>query len=85
MVGLIYEREHLKYENSHKIDYDACRVETKLLQLYEWPVGSNSNIDSTRTNLLREINGFEREKRMEEVACWRDVCRVKSDLRGVMR
>ena len=85
MVGLIYEREHLKHENIHKIDYDACRVGTKLLQLYEWPVGSNSNIDSTRTNLLREINAFEREKRMEEVACWRDVCRVKSDLREVMR
>ncbi len=48
-------------------------------------MGVNPGIDRIRTNIERELLAFEREKRMEEVACWRDVCRLKSDLREVIR
>lgn len=85
ILGLIYEREHLKYENIRKIEYDSCRVGTRLFQTYDWPIGSNPNIDRIRSNLEKELFTFEREKRMEDVSCWRDVCRLKSEFREVMR
>ena len=43
-------------------------------------VGINAEVDKVRTNLEREIIGLDREKRMEEVACWRDVARLRAEL-----
>ncbi len=85
IVGLIYEREHLKYQNICRIDYDVCRTTTLLFEIDRWHPGVNPGIDRIRTNIERELLAFEREKRMEEVACWRDFCRLKSDLREVTR
>lgn len=85
IMGLIYEREHLKDENIRGIDYDECHTKTRLFEIDHWHPGVNPGIDRIRTNIERELLACEREKRMEEVACWRDVCRQKSDLREVMR
>ena len=85
VLGLIYEREQLKYENLFKIDCDSCKVQGRLLPLEYWRPGINSEIDKVRTNIERELISLEREKRMEEVACWRDVARLRSELREVLQ
>ena len=81
VVGLIYERQHLKYENFRKIDYDSCRAKTLLFQIDQWRLGLHQNVDRLRMGLEKELIGLERERRMEEVACWRDIVRLKTDLR----
>ena len=40
-------------------------------------------LDKIKTSIMREIVAFEREKRMEEVACWRDVTRLRGELREI--
>jgi hypothetical protein len=85
ILGLIYGREHLKDENLRKIDYDSILTKERLFQIDYWRAGWNPNVDRLRMNLERELIGFGREKRLEEVACWRDVCRLKSELREVSR
>ena len=85
IVGLIYEREQLKYDHLRKIVYEACSVETRLLQVHYVRPGINKDIDRLRESIEKELTNFEREKRMEEVACWRDVVRLKTELREAMR
>ena len=85
ILELIQERVQLKYENIRRMDYDSCRIGTRLLQMEPWPLGSNPNIDRMRSGLEQELLAFEKEKRMEEVACWRDVCRTCSELREAVR
>ena len=85
ILGMIYEREYLRDTNCYRIDRDSCYISQKLYEIYYIPLGLNPNIDKLRSNLEREMIAFEREKRMESVACWRDITRLKSDLREVMR
>lgn len=85
ILGMIYEREGLRDEHLRKIDYDSCKVSTRLLGIDYWRLGANKDLDKLRMNLEREIIAFEREKRMEEVNCWRDTSRLRTDLREVMR
>ncbi|MFC1735523.1 hypothetical protein ACFL1X_05360 [Candidatus Hydrogenedentota bacterium] len=85
IVGLIHERGYLKDENVRKIDYDMCKTKSMLFELGDWQMGADPQFDKTRVNIERELAMFEREKRMEDVNCWRDVCRLKSDLRELMQ
>ena len=84
VVSLIEERKTIKYDNFEKIDYDSCCVQTKLYELDHWPPESKSTVERKRSAFEKELLNFEREKRMEEVACWRDVARMRGDLRELM-
>jgi len=81
---LIYDREKLKYENLRRIDYDSCKVRTSILQISSWEVGADPQLEKVRMGLEGEALGLEREKRAEEVACWRDTTRLKEGLREVV-
>ena len=85
VLGLIYEREEIKSNNIRTIDYDSCRTKARLFEIGSWQTGADPQLDKTRGNIERELLGFEREKRFEEVACWRDMTRLKSELREVLR
>jgi hypothetical protein len=84
IVGLIYEREGLKCDNIRRIDYDAGQLKSKLFEIDSWRTGANPQIDKTRAQLDRDLLACEREKRFEEVACWRDTTRLKSELRETL-
>ena len=85
ILGLIHERESLKYDNLHKIDYDSAQTKTRLFEIDSWRTGINPQIDKTRAQIDRELLAFEREKRFEQVACWRDTTRLKSELRDALQ
>ena len=85
ILGLISERERLKYENMHKIDYESCQIKTRLFELDHWRRGFDPRLERTRVQIERELSALEREKRFEEVACWRDVTRLRSELREAVR
>ena len=84
VVGLIYEREKIKIDNLAKIDYDSCSVKTKIFAFDHWPPETNQTVERKRAAFEKELLNLEREKRMEEVNCWRDVTRLKGDLREMM-
>jgi len=85
ILGLIYERESIKYENDHRILYESAQVGSHLLNLGDWNIGTFKDIDKTRSQLEKEIANLEKERRMEEVSCWRDITRLKSELRETLK
>ena len=85
LVGVIDERQHLRDNIAYKIDYESTQSRTRLFQLDLFDTGSNPSVDKIRTNIHHELLNFEKEKRMEDVACWRDVNRIKTELRHAVR
>lgn len=85
ILGQIYEREQIKYGIFQDLDQEHMQLSDKLLEMPDWPLGLNSQIDRNRVQLLRELSSFEKERRMEYVACWRDIVRLKGDLREALR
>jgi hypothetical protein len=85
MLELVYERETLKYENILRMIYESAHIGSHLLELGDWQVGAFKDIDKTRSQLEKEIANLEKERRMEEVSCWRDITRLKSELRETLK
>ena len=85
ILGLIYERNSLKYENLRRITYESVHWGSQLRELGDWNVGVFKDIDKTRGAIEKEIAGLERERRMEEINCWRDITRLKGELRETMQ
>lgn len=79
VLGLIQERVKIKYDLLRQIDYDSCKMQSRLFALYHFQLGLNPNVDRMRSNIDKEQVGLEREKRMEEVACWRDLSRLRGE------
>ena len=84
ILGLIYERETLKTENLRRIDYDSSQLKSRLFEIDSWRTGANPQIDKTRAQIDRDLLACEREKRFEDVACWRDTTRLKTELRETL-
>lgn len=74
----IYERQRIKEHNLAGIDYDSCRCGTYLLELFVW--GDRQLASKRRQTLDTTLFGLERERRAEDVSCWRDISLLKKDL-----
>lgn len=85
ILGLIYQRQSLKYENLTRITYESAHWGSQLRELGDWNIGVFKDIDKTRGSIEKEIAGLERERRMEEINCWRDITRLKGELRETMQ
>jgi len=85
ILGGMYERQRLKDELNHAIDYQHSRLMTKLLETDTWITGRYPQLDKARSQLERQIQSLEQERRKEDIACWRDLIRLKSELREAMR
>jgi len=81
----LYERETLKYHNLRDIDYQSTTLRTRLFELQRWRLGLNPQMERVRFQVEQELAGLEGEKRKEHVECWRDVTRLKGDLRDALR
>lgn len=80
IVGLIYQREALKYDTIRAIDYQSCGIGTKLLETPDWRTGLDPRLDRTRGQLEGQLIALEQEKRREQIASWRDITRLKLEL-----
>jgi hypothetical protein len=78
-------RERMRDDHLHRIDYESCSFQTRIYELDFWQRGMNPTADKVRTSIEKEMSGLEKEKRMEEISCWRDVSHLKTDLREVMQ
>ena len=85
ILGSIYERVTLKYENLDQLKYQSTRLGSRLLQLNSCNWGMNPQIERVRIGLEHEILATDTEKRNEEVECWKNVTRLKTELRETLR
>ena len=85
ILGSIYERVSLKYENLHQLEYQSIRLGSRLLELNNCNWGMNPQIERVRIGLEHEILATATEQRKEEVECWKDVTRLKTELRETLR
>jgi len=80
---LIDHRESIKERNLYAIALGECELLTKLHNLESWYLGTDPVIDKRKAILERELLEFDRQKRMEETAAWKDVLTLKGELRGI--
>jgi hypothetical protein len=85
IAGLIYEREAIKEANHQEIDQEYCGVKTNLFQIDRITMGVNPQVDRIRVGLEQQLRMLDSDKRREEVECWRDVTRLKGELRETLR
>lgn len=74
----IQERQSIKSHNLNRIDYDSCRCGSYLHELLVW--GDSQLTAKRRQTLDMVMFSLNKERRMEEVSCWRDVSLLKKDL-----
>jgi len=85
IAALIEEREQVKNSNIDKINQDICKVRTKMLNLSWQKYFIDSGTDKLYQTLQKQVIALNREKRAEDINCWRDVIRLKSDLRESLK
>ena len=84
LFSLLYERRSLKDTNLTNIDYEERRVK-EALSAINWAYrGKSPSIDKVRSGLEKELSALGKERRFEEVACWRDEIRLRGDLREAL-
>ena len=81
----LYQRETLKYDNLRQLDYEEAALKTRLHELEAWHTGMNPQMERVKIGLEHELHALAGETRREHVECWRDVTRLKTDLRDALR
>lgn len=80
-ISQIKERMYLRDRNIGKIDYDICSQRNRLLQLEDLFTNGTSPIThKLKNDIERTILESEKEKRDQEVSCWRDIALLRKDL-----
>jgi len=85
IAALIREREQIRDINIYQIDKDICKTRTQIFNLPWRRYEINFDIGKIHQTLQKQVVALNREKRLEEIACWRDVTRLKSDLRESLK
>ena len=84
ILASLYERKSLHETQMQRLDEETVGVESGLLPIDHHPPGRNPIVDRRRDSLERQLQSLERERRMHEVATWRDTTRLRGDLRTVL-
>ncbi len=85
ILSMLEERQDMKEDHLTKIDKESCEAKTRMFEVDGWQPAMNKEADRIRANSEKEMSGLEREKRMEEIACWRDVSRMRMELHTVLQ
>jgi hypothetical protein len=81
LVYQIIQRERIKNENLLRILNQELALDNKILELEAaWPQCLPPQDDMTRMKLEMELIKIDKEKRAEEVDCWKDITRLKETL-----
>ena len=75
------ERDRLGKQNQYTIDLTMMKTKEDLFECELWPTGSNQTIEKRRSQLERELQELDREKRFEEISCWKDQQMLLRDMR----
>jgi len=85
IIELINEREQIRDNNFYQINKDICMTYTQMLKLSLHRYNINFGTDKVYNTLKQQVVALNREKRAEEVACWKDVTHLKSYLRESLK
>jgi hypothetical protein len=81
LVYQMIQRERLKDDNLLRLVYQEIEIDGRLLRLKDsWAPHAMLPDNSALLGLEAELARIDREKGAEEVACWRDVARLKDKL-----
>lgn len=77
LLSLIREREIIKKKNIESITKSIDRCESIILNIKEFRKRNYiTNAGREETELLKEINRLNKEKRTEEMSCWQDITKL---------
>jgi len=79
--GLIGQRNNIGENVIYKIEKELCDFNTKLCELDAWYKFSNKHVEKLRVEWELQVASLEKEKRFEEVSCFRDTSILMKDLR----
>lgn len=79
------ERLRISRNLQDKLDYDIAQNQSLIFELDFWPLGTESIVESRRSQLENIQTSLEQEKRREEVSCWNDLLKVAQDVQSVLR
>lgn len=77
----IEQRKNLNENNTWNIDKEMCKFETKLCELLDFYKFNNKNVEKAKLEFELKLADLDKEKRDEQVLCFRDVSVLKKDLR----
>lgn len=83
--ALIEQRDHLKQSNLYGILLNECQVLTKIHEMEHFDFAVNPLVEKRRATFEKELLDFDKQRRMEEVAAWKDTLTLKSDLRELLQ
>ena len=83
ILAMIVAREKMRDEHVARIDYESCEARTRVFEFDQWHPGMNREVGRVRMSQERELGALQRERRMAEVECWRDVSRLRLELQHV--
>lgn len=63
------------------IEQQYCYLKTKLFDLYSWELGRVRNVEQRRSGLEKQLDELNKQKRQEQVECWRDIAELKREFR----
>jgi hypothetical protein len=66
------------------IDTKIANFLHELDELKHWSLGNNPSIETRRIHLEKELLQLEKEKRINNLTCWRDLLLLKKELRDAL-
>lgn len=66
------------------IDTKMANFLHQLEELKHWSLGNNPSIETRRIHLEKEVLQLEKEKRINNLTCWRDLLLLKKELREAL-
>ena len=85
ILNLIKEREKIKDKNALEIDQEICQIHTSMLSHPKNKYAIDMSLLKSYSTFQQQVNALDHAKRAEEISCWRDVTRLKSDLRDSIK
>ena len=83
-IAEIKTRQRLNSLFIQGIDSKIANMLHELDKLKHWSLGNNPSIETRRIHLEKEILQLEKEKRVNNLNCWRDLLLLKKDLREAL-
>ena len=78
---LIEQRKNFGENVTYKVDKELCKFNTALCDLAVWYKFNNKHVEKIRVEFELQIANLDKEKRFEEVSCFRDISTFNKDLR----
>lgn len=88
ILAQIEERKTLRVKNFRSILRGECKCDTEFLQLEDrlrFSCAAGPEADKAKATIQKGLFDLERERRFEDVSCWRDLVFLRKELINALR